>query len=358
MSELVENGDIQISDVKKDVVIEICMGNQRTLHKCVLDERGIIIGRGWNCHLIVQDEHVESEHLLVFLNEHQQPMLVDMQTTNGSLMGRDPLSQPVEYQSEERIRIGETTIRIFAVDDPVRPATAVSIWQDFKEILSNKKVAFGLIAVSALSLLINEYFTAASPLKTTGVLKLVLIELGLLMGWALLMGFVGKLLRHEMVILSHAAFVALLSIVVVVVSFMTDIYRFNVQSLAYSDMISKVGAAVLLGGLVYGTLSFATLLRHRFKLFLTVLASASMMIGALMALGEQEGRKDWTSSTNSESLSMPPALLWRSEQSLDQFINDSDSLFQGKELDDVTRKTLYKAEVNSGTTSNKSATKP
>lgn len=310
------------------IVIEVQHGNRTSLHKFDLRQQLVVIGRGWDADLIVQDEHVDAEHLRLTLNDNGQLVIADMQTLNGSELGRKALDGERVYSAGERIRIGETVLRLYSANEPVKATKPISVWQDLQGLLARRWVVASLVLAALFVAVLEAFFNATRPFKSMELLQTVLTVSGGLLVWALLMGLVSKLLRHRMAMLPHGALAALMIVATGLTGLVMAVYRFNVQSAAHTDFIETIIGSLMLAVFIYASLTFATLLGSRLK---TVLAIMVGLIPLVVVWGMpllQEEHQGWTASSSSESQSLPPALLLRTPVSVDSYMLSSDDLFE------------------------------
>ncbi|WP_432483945.1 FHA domain-containing protein FhaB/FipA [Kineococcus esterisolvens] len=73
----------------------------------------VLIGRGADCTLVLDDEYASTRHVRITPAEGGTGWLVeDLQSTNGSYLGRDRLSTPVPFEPGTPLRIGRTVLEL------------------------------------------------------------------------------------------------------------------------------------------------------------------------------------------------------------------------------------------------------
>jgi RND superfamily putative drug exporter len=79
----------------------------------------IIIGRGEDCDLILHDEKVSRHHASITALPNGHAMLVDLGSSNGTLVNGIRSDGPIEIDGSERIRIGDTVLTVHALGGTV-----------------------------------------------------------------------------------------------------------------------------------------------------------------------------------------------------------------------------------------------
>ncbi|WP_432507071.1 FHA domain-containing protein FhaB/FipA [Kineococcus arenarius] len=78
-----------------------------------LGQAPVLIGRGADCTLVLDDEYASTRHVRISPAEGGTGWLVeDLQSTNGSYLGRDRLSAPVPFEPGTPLRIGRTVLEL------------------------------------------------------------------------------------------------------------------------------------------------------------------------------------------------------------------------------------------------------
>jgi pSer/pThr/pTyr-binding forkhead associated (FHA) protein len=76
-----------------------------------LDRAPILIGRGTDAAIRLDDDYVSTRHARI-ASSGDQWFVEDLGSTNGTYMGAHRLTQPTSLQLGSRIRIGKTTIEL------------------------------------------------------------------------------------------------------------------------------------------------------------------------------------------------------------------------------------------------------
>lgn len=321
-----------------DLVIEVQDREHKQLQKQQLSgSDSIAIGRSWQSDVIVQDECVDATHLTLSLADNGQVLLADSGTENGVFVANKRMQGATEYQFGDVIRIGSTTLRVFNASEQVKPALPVSIWQSWSRRLSSKSVLLGATVLVVICFILQALMAEGQEFRLSGFLPTVFAAGFFLFVWSLLMSFVGRLFRHESNAKAHWGFGCLLISVGIIVGYFLEIIDFNVPSPLLQSISENLWSGVLIAALVYGTLSFTSFLTHRTKLVWSILlAILPAMAFFVMPLFDEE-HEQWSAWVQSETFAMPPAFLLRQSQPLDDYMVNTNKLFEGldEQVDDA-----------------------
>nr|WP_205709080.1 FHA domain-containing protein [Kineococcus siccus] len=73
----------------------------------------VLIGRGPDCTLVLDDEYASTKHVRISADPAGEGWVVeDLQSTNGSFLGRDRLSVPRPFEPGTPLRIGKTVLEL------------------------------------------------------------------------------------------------------------------------------------------------------------------------------------------------------------------------------------------------------
>ena len=73
----------------------------------------VLIGRGPDCTLVLDDEYASTKHVRISPSPAGDGWVVeDLQSTNGSFLGRDRLSVPRPFEPGTPLRIGKTVLEL------------------------------------------------------------------------------------------------------------------------------------------------------------------------------------------------------------------------------------------------------
>ena len=85
-----------------------------------------VIGRDDDCDLTLPDEKISRKHASIVTHARGRRILQDLGSTNGTFVDESRITQPVELQGEEQIRVGDTQLLVSA-DEPSGTPTTIGV---------------------------------------------------------------------------------------------------------------------------------------------------------------------------------------------------------------------------------------
>ena len=78
-----------------------------------LGQAPVLIGRGADCTLVLDDEYASTRHVRITANPAGDGWVVeDLQSTNGTVLGRERLTAPAPFEPGTPLRIGKTVLEL------------------------------------------------------------------------------------------------------------------------------------------------------------------------------------------------------------------------------------------------------
>jgi hypothetical protein len=78
-----------------------------------LGQAAVLIGRGADCTLVLDDEYASTKHVRITANPAGDGWVVeDLQSTNGTVLGRERLTTPAPFEPGTPLRIGKTVLEL------------------------------------------------------------------------------------------------------------------------------------------------------------------------------------------------------------------------------------------------------
>jgi hypothetical protein len=78
-----------------------------------LGQAAVLIGRGADCTLVLDDEYASTKHVRITANPAGDGWVVeDLQSTNGTVLGREKLTTPAPFEPGTPLRIGKTVLEL------------------------------------------------------------------------------------------------------------------------------------------------------------------------------------------------------------------------------------------------------
>lgn len=168
--------------------------------------RSLLIGRGYNADLILDDAYVSPEHATLEIDDDGAVHLRDAGSDNGTRVDGQALpSDGLLLNDDQLIRVGRTLLRYRSVSHAVAPALIDAASGKLLSILARPAVALTLIVAG----LLVSYFSIWLDTSDRDALDTRLVALlGLGVGtvvWASVWSLVGRLNIHEARWMQHVA---------------------------------------------------------------------------------------------------------------------------------------------------------
>lgn len=317
-----------------EIVVEVFEQGQRRSFVRRYQAESISVGRGWDNDVIVRDPLVDAQHMQIRAGDDGQWWVEDLDSTNGTRLGRLAIRQAVPVEFGKVLNLGHSQIRLHQVDQEVAPTLKLGRMDDIIGRIGYPPISI-VLAVAAIflgvfaDLLGDPSQTAWSANVSQGLT----IGAGLL-GWAIVWGSVAQLLRHEFTVWPHLSLISLLLIGSICSYWLVVWVSFNTLSLFLQSLLTGIFVAILLFGAVAIGLNITIRMsqKHMAAIAAGITFVAISLLYLLPALEEAEIQ----SGPEMVMMTKRPALLVAGSESADEFLSGLDGLFDrlDSELED------------------------
>ena len=312
----------------KDLVISVSDKSGVSLHKVKVSGKKLSIGRGWNSDVILQDKFVDPDHLNLTLDEGGVLMLADMGSTNGtSLAGKHLRGEAKAYRLGDPIKLGDTRLTIFDQSAGVEPTSIRSSWFLMADKFKSFPALFVLTLLTLAMSIFSHWLFLQEPLDASGALLSGATTLLVIVLCSFILGFISKLTRGESNVRALWVLACLGVILVELVLLVLLVLRFNMQNFELANSLSTVVLVLVASWLLVGVFTYTSHLTARYKWLWSALV---VMTVYGVANSDQLLKKDhqkWNASTSTEDTTLPPAFLWRSGASIEEYQQQTGHLF-------------------------------
>ncbi|MRX07676.1 FHA domain-containing protein [Pseudoduganella sp. FT25W] len=306
--------------MKAPYFVEILARNGDVLHRHKVSELPIRIGRSYDNEIILDDAHSAASHAIVETDQHNQVVLRDLGSKNGTVFkGRRQSS--ITLDGNTIVRLGHTRLRVRPSDFPVAPEIADTTMHSWE---GATPATIGLVLIAVFSLL-ETWLSDVEPFALIRYLLVLASSLaaGLLWAgvWALanrLFGSHARMGRHLFILGGALAVVG--------------VWRAGSAVLAYAwsaESLTRYGNLVTLGiacAMIFFHL--ITIKPHHPRRFL-IAATVMLLAGSgLVVLSNLQG----TGRAADElymSVLLPPDVRYSDNRSVDQFMANAAKLKAG-----------------------------
>lgn len=317
---------MSISEI--DLVVQISGKRGAYIERVSLGPNGLTIGRAWDSDIIIQDKYVDAVQLALSFSEQGAVVVEDLDSTHGSMLSGRPLTgQALDYRWGDKVRVGDTTIRIFDVASQVEETASRSIWYSLQKQLDSWRVLTVIAIIAIVISTLSEWAYSQEPVNTWDFVVALISNAAFLLVWTLIFGSIGKLVQGQSNMRAHLGLISLAIIVVTMISVLLSVVLFNLQSPNTGEWLSL---------LLYGSISFIFCLA--LLTYTTNLSSRAKWIGSLVLVGGtivaiqsdsflKEEHELWSYRSNSEQVTLPPAFMLRGPVVLDDYFEETNRLF-------------------------------
>lgn len=272
------------------VFVEVLDRRGRVLERTKLDAFPATIGRAYSNDVILGDRYASPTHLVVREVDDGRLLLEDTGSVNG-VFGQDgERVESMTLESEARLRLGETVIRLVTPDHLVAPADVLPrAGRGFLSLLKNPLVAVAIpwaaLGVFTADIYLDTYYDVSGS-TVLGPALLGMVGLSL---WAGVWAFANRVLAHRFDFSRHLAVACLVSMGSVLLWPLSDYADFFFSSATLAAGIAYVTQASLIGLLLYSHLSIIpTSTRSRRRGWALGVTVVAVGITAFFGFAEQE----------------------------------------------------------------------
>jgi hypothetical protein len=191
------------------IVVEVLDRRGRVAQRARLADLPAVLGRGYDCAVVLDDPHVEARHAEVRLDEPGGVVVRDLGTVNGTWRAgsgeRGAGSGEIALGSGGAVRLGATTVRLLTPAFPVLPARALVTRSGLVGALERPRTAAAVTVAALVIAVVNLWLGDSSA---SGLAELTSTGLGLVLAvaaWAGVWAFAGRVNVHRPAFLAHAA---------------------------------------------------------------------------------------------------------------------------------------------------------
>lgn len=309
-----------------EIIIEEISRNKKLLarHKFLTDK--VSLGRGYNNSIILSDPHICPEHLSIEFNgEHW--VIKDNNSINGSFLaeGKKSAHQHIVH-SGDVIRIGKSYIRIVLPNHSVHETVPFSAFESLIDFLRKPLVlGFNLCFFTLIAGLMF-YLNQPSEVNFTQVIVRA-IGISLMFAlWPLLMAVISHFNKHEARVLTQLAVSFAFFNLMWVSDILEGIIAFNTSAnWSISNLIALLPIA--LAFLMIWLNCYIGFHMSKRKRTIIALSITTVLFGGgyMIQLSKQP---DFSVLPNYDATIMNPVFKFAPSSSVDEFIEDTNKLFE------------------------------
>ncbi|OUS41265.1 hypothetical protein A9R00_01810 [Oleispira antarctica] len=157
----------------------------------------ILIGRGFNNQLVIQDDYIAPQQLRIFQQENQTWWVEILEQTNSVLLnGKAKEDGSFQIRSGDRITIGRTTLSVYSAEHKVEKTRKLLTRSLHQESISLTLPLILLVLLSAFDIAL-EHFVITPQESLTTFVTTSLLSAFIVLIWVSLWALAGRIFRHN-----------------------------------------------------------------------------------------------------------------------------------------------------------------
>lgn len=312
----------------KGIIIEEISRNHKLLHRHKLSQQKIHIGRDYHNDIILADPHICPSHLSIE-QINGQWMIHDNQTVNGSFIEninekKHSANQHIIHDGDV-ITLGKSQLRILFTNHPVEPTLAFSPFESLINLMRHPLAL--LISITLFTLIAAGVFYLNTP-KEVNFSQLLVPTIGMTLGFALWpagVALVSHLSKHEARIMTQLGISFAFFNLMWFSDFLKSLATFNTASDSITPLFVVITSIALSFSLFWlnGYVGFHMSTKRR----IVVAASMTLLLFGGNYLLQFSKKPEFNPRPQYDATIMMPKFLITSSSSADDFIKDSNKLF-------------------------------
>lgn len=274
-----------------------------------------VVGRGYQCDLILDDPHIAALHAEITELQPGQYQLRDLGSINGiTPFGNSGKTHNLVVQSDEKIRLGQTQLRIRSTTHPVAPEIPLSLrpW-------SRKPATLAASAGLSLFFTCMAGWSMYDNADALGDLsKTVLGIVFMLIAWVAVWALISRLFTSKTNLIAHGIIASTALNALWILDYGSSFTEFSLDSTALSSQIDKLEYAALAVTLYFHLRLISRINKGHIAAIATLIGVSLWGTTTLTASLDEH-----TETANYNSTIEPPALLLKNGMSIDAFIESA-----------------------------------
>jgi hypothetical protein len=313
--------------------VEILDAKGHVIERHAVETLPLNIGRAHTNHIILNDPYVCPTHLAIAPDDEGRLIARDLNSVNGLYNGNGAARvATVQLNSGSQFRIGRTFLRYCSVDHPPAPTMFDSNDLVSRFVSPYVSVAVGLVVLSMLCL--ESFLGSVERVKWVNIISEPLPVVAVMFSWAGLWALAGRIVVSRFHFPQHVTISGAAIVGFAFLSVLSEWLEFFFPAIRVLWFAALFGSGLILAGLVYGHLVFASPLRRRSRWWTALLVSGAMI--GMNAITDYAARSKFSTVMDYNGILKPVDASFLPATSLEQFFTISQKL--KTELDTLAHK--------------------
>ena len=313
--------------------IEVLDGKGAVAERFPVEAFPVRVGRAYSNDVILNDPYVCPIHVAIEADEQGRLIARDLDSVNG--LRSDAHDKPVttlEIQSGSQFHIGHTHLRYRSVDHPLAPTL---VDRDSRRLwLHSPYTAVIAGAVVFMLLCLEEYLTTVERATFAAIVTEPLTTLAMLLVWSGLWALTSRIIVSRFHFPQHATIACGAVVGFFLLSFCSEWLEFLFPAIPVLWIAGLFGSGVIMLGMVYGHLKFASTLQRHSRLWAGLSVSAAIV--GVSAITDFASRSKFSNVMEFTGIVKPIDAAWLPTVTIDDFIARSEKVKQN--LDTLAQK--------------------
>ena len=313
--------------------IEILDAKSHVIERHAIESLPCNIGRGYANQIILSDPYVCPSHLSIEADAEGRLIARDQNSVNGLYNGNGAARVPtLVLDSGSQFRIGRTFLRYCSVDHPLAPTVTEEGEKNSRFASPYTSIAVGLLVLVLLCW--ESFLGSVERVKFVNIISEPLPIVAIMFGWAGLWALASRIVVSRFHFPQHVTIAGAAIVGFTLLSVSSEWLEFFFPAVPVLWLAALFGSGLILAGLVYGHLGFASPLRRRSRLWAALLISGAMV--GMNAISDYAARSKFSTVMDYNGILKPVDASIVPATSVEQFFTNSQKL--KTELDNLARK--------------------
>ena len=288
-----------------------------------LNRTPVILGRAYDCQVIIEDPYVCPQHIQISLAENGELLIEDLDSLNGLSISKHGAKQSqLKLRPGEDCFIGWTKLRFRCRDEQVVPARHDHSRQLVFSLLQQPKFLAIIMVLTFFQLIFSGWLDQSRQVELHTLLVAPASIYLFLIAWALVWSVVGKLLVHRACFFTHFSIAVAMISLTLIIDGATGYSLFMLDMDLLQIKIQLATGFIVTAIILYAHLHFATRARPKNQLVTAIFVSAIFTM--LLAYIDYEEKDEFSSLPAYSVFLKPPMFVIGPVQTTDDFLSGMD----------------------------------
>jgi len=303
--------------------VEIIDAKGHVSERVRIDEFPITIGRAYGNHVVLDDPYVCPEHAAIERDEQGRITARDLDSINGiRVRKRGKRVANLEVGGGAEFRIGRTWMRYRSVEHPLAPTLVDR--EGGESRLASPYALAGAGALLIFVLCLDSYLGAVERMTAAKIVSEPLTTITMLLIWCGAWALASRIVLGHFNYSSHAVIACAAVVAVFLFNTIAEWVEFLVPFVPALRLGGILGTGLILAGMLFGHLGFASMMRRNSRLW-TAFGVSVAVVGASW-IWDYAGRSKFSNVMEFTGIVKPLDAALLPAVDIERFIDNSQKL--------------------------------